>query len=346
MNIDKLIETIIMSYEIKRPVLALSSPGVGKSSAVYQAAALLSEKYKTTFSVIEIRGATLSPVETEDIKYVDEGVVKNATQDWFPTEEKVARGECPERGIIFADELADGTLTAQSALQRLLLDRRLGSLTLAEGWHVVGASNRASDKAAAGRISTASINRVIIARVEPDTDTFIKWGIQNGLNFTVIAFCRWRKGSVWNFDPAAKNENPAFCSPRSMHILSDILNAVPAPDYEWITGTIGDGVGSEFFGFLRIKDELPDLDKIERDPDSVEVPKSVDVAIATMYALTSRLNDKNSLNILKYLKRNKIELATMAFKDLCGMHPKLLISPVIKEWMCDPENYRLLSYGY
>ena len=55
MNIEKALETIKLSYKIKRPLLMLSSPGIGKSSSVYQAASQMSEEYGETFSVIEVR---------------------------------------------------------------------------------------------------------------------------------------------------------------------------------------------------------------------------------------------------------------------------------------------------
>jgi len=345
MNIDGALKGIKMSYKIQRPILMLSSPGVGKSSSVYQAASQLSGEYGETFSVIEVRASTSNPGELGDIKFVVDGEVKDAAQGWIPTDEKVANGECSARGIIFLDEISDGTLSVQSALQQLLLDRRLGSARLAKGWGTVAASNRGSDKAAAGRLSTALANRCIVVTVEPDTDCFVKWGFEYDIHIDVIAFCRWKR-SPWQFDPSSKSANPAFCSPRSMHILSDILKSDPAPDFEFITGTIGDGVGAEFSGFLRLKAELPNLDQIIKDPDSVSVPRSMDVAIATIYALMGRITDKSLVNIVRYFGKNVTELATMAFKDLCITHPEVISSQDLQEWMSRPENYNLLSYGF
>ena len=345
MNVEQLISTVVLSYNIKRPVIALSSPGIGKSSAVYQAARLLGKQFNTDFSVMEVRAATTNPAELADIKFVVDGIVRDAPQGWFPTDEAVAEGRFPERGIIFADEIADSTLTVQSALQRLLLDRKLGSLTLAKGWHTVAASNRQSDKPAAGRLSTALANRCIVVTVEPDTDCFVKHALEYGFVSDVIAFCRW-KPSCWNFDPASKNQNPAFCSPRSMEILSDILKYDPKPHPELVTGTVGDGIGSEVLGFLELKNELPDLNQILKDPDSVKIPNRMDVCIATLYALIGRIEDKTVMNIVKYVARNQTEIATMAFKDLCKTHPSVLVNKDLRDWMVKPENYKLLSYGY
>lgn len=335
MNIEKLIKLIKTSYIIQRPVMALSSPGIGKSSSIYQAASQLSEQYKETFGVIEVRASTSNPGELGNIKYVVNGEVKDAAQGWVPTDEKVISGECLARGIIFCDEIADSTATVQSALQQLLLDRRLGSAKLAKGWSTVAASNRQTDKAAAGRLSTALINRCIVVTIEPDTDDFIRWALENGISTDIVAFCRWRP-NPWNFDATSKNQNMAFCSPRSMHILSDVLKADPNPDFEIITGIIGDGVGSEFAGYLRIKQDLPDLKEIMRNPMGVSVPKKMDVAIATLYALMGRIDDSNLGNILKYFARNEVELATSAFKDLCTSKPEIAVNRTVIDWMSAP----------
>lgn len=345
MNIEKLIDTVKLSYKIKRPVLALSSPGIGKSSSVYQAASQMSAEYRETFGVIEIRASTTNPGELGDIKYVVNGEVNDAPQSWIPTNEKVTKGECLSRGLCFLDEVCDSTLAVQSALQQLLLDRRLGSARLADGWGTVAASNRQSDKSAAGRLSTALINRCMTVTVEPDTDSFVKWGLKYGIHPDVIAFCRWKR-TPWNFDPTSKNANPAFCSPRSMHILSDILHEIPDPDFELITGTVGDGVGSEMSGFLKLKAERPNLDEIIRDPHGAKVPKRMDIAVAVLYALIGRITDKTVGNILTFLTRNPIEIAMAAFMDVCTQKPELVHNKVVQEWMTDSRNVKIISMGY
>jgi len=345
MNVDQLINAVTMSYKISRPVLSLSSPGIGKSSAVYKAAQAIGAELGSDLSVIELPAATANPAELSDIKFVVDGAVKDAPQEWFPTDARVSEGRFPKYGIVYMDEIADSTMTIQSALQRLLLDRKLGQLTLAKGWHTTASSNRQGDKAAAGRLSTALINRCITVNVDPDTDCFVKWALEYDIAADIIAFCRW-KGSPWNFDPSSKNANPAFCSPRSMHMLSDILKFDPNPRQELISGTVGDGVGAEVAGFIALKADLPDLNAIIKDPDSVKVPTRMDVAIATLYALMSRIDDKSLVNIVKYFARNVTELATMAFKDLCTQYPQVHMNKDLQGWMSDPRNYSLLTYGF
>ena len=345
MNVEELIGLIKLGYKIKRPVLALSSPGIGKSSAVYQAASQLSEEHNEIFSVIEVRASTSNPGELGDIKAVIDGKVVDLPQSWIPTKDRVGSGAVSRAGLVLIDEIADSTPTVQSALQQLLLDRRLGSAKLADGWQTVAASNRATDKAAAGRISTALINRCIVVTVEPDTDCFVNYALKRDFHTDVIAFARWKR-SPWNFDPSVKNQNPAFCSPRSMEIMSDILKADTDPHYEVITGTIGDGIGSEFAGFLKLKSELPNLDEIIRTPDTHPVPQRMDIAVAVLYALMGRLDEKTVTPILTFFARNSKEIAMAAFSDVCKQYPELVHNRVIQAWMVDPSNVKVLSMGF
>ena len=338
MNVNELQDLIVASYKAKRPVLALGSPGVGKSASVYAAAAKLGEG----FGVIELRAATANPIDLAAIKYVVDGKVRDAEQEWLPTNEKVNKKLCNSAGLIFLDEITDGTMSAQSALQRLLLDRKLGGLTLADGWHTVAASNRAADKAAAGRLSTALINRCITVDVKPDTKIFGDWAIDKGLSPTVIGYARWRGNAIWNFDPRTKAENPAFCSPRSLHILSDMLEAMPQPSLELITACVGDGIGSEIYGFSKLMNELPDLDAV-CEGRNVPAPTATDVSIATIYALIGRFNEKTAQHIIAFLSKFEGELAIMGMTDLIRKDVTLVVKqPAYLPWAVNPVIQKLL----
>lgn len=310
----------------------------GKSAAVHQFVESLSTD-DAPAGLIEIRGASLSPIEMADISYVDGGKVKSAPQDYLPTNEKVKAGECPRVGVIFLDEMGDAMLSVQSSLQRLLLDRKLGSVTLADGWHCMAATNRAKDKAAAGRISTALLNRCMTATLEPDADATFVWGQKNDMDYRVLAFMRFRPDCVADFDPSRRTDNLAFCSPRSLEITSDALAHMGSLDTafqsEIINGILGDGVGSEFSGFMRIMNDLPNLDDILKDPENYKIPDKVDVSYATIGALTNRASKNNLSDIMKYFIRFGTELAVVAVKDLAAIHPAVFQTKEFRTFSSD-----------
>lgn len=339
MNIVQAKTVIRAGYKTGRPVCLLSSPGIGKSFATLQCVEELAEEYDEPFGMIEIRGASSSPAELAAIKYVDAGQVLEAEQAWFPTKEKVKAGECKPRGIIFCDEFGAGMPAVQSTLQRLFLDRKLGGLTLAPGWFVCAASNRAKDKAASGNISRAFINRCISVTVNPDPDVFFDWGLENGIDHRILAFVRFQPDCVNDGLEIHRSENQAFCSPRSLHIASDLLKQEKmfgeALMQETLQGTLGDGVGSTFAGFMRIMNDLPDLDEILKDPSRYPIPEKMDVAWATIGALTNRAKPATVGAIMKYFVRLSTELSVVAIKDLAKKEKSVFTTKEFRVWSAD-----------
>ena len=336
MNILQFKEVLKHGYEINRPVCALSSPGLGKSSAVLQVCEELAKDFDTSFGMIEIRGASSNPAELATVKYVSDNAVKDADQDWVPSEEKVEKGLAPKRGFIFCDEITAAPGMVQSTLQRLFLDRRLGNLKLADGWAVTAAGNRAKDKSASGSLSRAFQNRCIMATVDPDPDIFFDWGLKNGIDYRVLSYVRFRPSCVNDGLEPHRGENQQFCSPRSLHMASDSLKAKTklseALQQEIFTGILGDGVGNEFNGFLRIMNDLPDLDKILKDPKNYPVPTKIDVVFAVIGALSNRVNKKNMQAIMQYFVRLSTELSVVAIKDLAKIERDIFTTPEFVKW--------------
>jgi len=336
-NINQYRELLKMSYEVKRPVYVSSAPGCGKSAAVHQAAEELAKDHDCKFGLIELRGSSASPAELADIKYVNNSEVLDAPQGWFVTNEKIVKGLAPKRGIIFLDELPDSMKSVQSVLQRLFLDRKLGSLTLADDWMVAAAGNRTKDKAATtGNISRALLNRCISVTLDPDPDILFDYGLKSGWDHRALAFLRFRPSCINDCLEVHRRDNQSFCSPRSLHIASDVLKAkIKLPEalmHETIVGILGDGVGNEFNGFLRIMNDLPDLDKILKDPKNYPVPTKIDVAWATIGALSNRVNKKNMQAIMQYFVRLSTELSVVAIKDLAKIERDIFTTPEFVKW--------------
>lgn len=343
MNINDAKKLIKLGYKTKRGVILLSGPGLGKSSAIMQCTDELAKEYDEPFGMIEMRGSSLNPSESGDISYISRGKVAQAPQSWVPSNESVKKGDHPARGLIFLDEIADSMMAIQSILQRLFLDRKLGSVTLADGWQCVAASNRAADKAASGRLSTALINRCAVVTVEPDVDAYYDWGLENGIDYRILSYVRWMPASLSDFDPSRRSDNPAFCSPRSLEIASDSLKEMDGFDealkLEILSGIIGDGRGSELHGFIRIIEDLPNLDDLIKNPEKYPVSEKVDVNWATIGALIEKANKKNLTNILKYFVRFDTELSVVAVKDIAKRHEAVFETEVFSTWASDKVQF-------
>ena len=337
MNIKQAKEALRIGVKAKMSLLLLSSPGIGKSSIVYQLVQEMSEEKDEKIGMIEIRGASSSPSELADIKYVKAEEVHDAPQAWFPTDEKVEAGLCPRTGVIFVDEIGDSMMSVQSTLQRLGLDHKLGSLKMAKSWYVCMASNRQKDKAASGRLSTALINRCMVLTVEPDSDVLYEYFVEQGVSVPVTAYLRFRPDCLGDFDPGARNENPQFLSPRSLEAVDRVIKHMPANiedglKLEMISGTVGDGRGSELFGFLKIFEKLPDLNKILLDPEGHPVPEEVDIKVAVAQALIHRSDASNCDSIMKFFNRLPKDIGVASVKDLLSRSKDVALTQTFKTW--------------
>ena len=335
-------------YETKTPLLLLSSPGIGKSSIINQFA------QEKDMGLIEIRGASSNPAELADIKYISQDEVHDAPQAWVPTEAKVKDRQCPSNGIIFIDELADSMLSVQSTLQRLFLDRKLGSLELASGWWVCAASNKQEHKAAAGRISTALLNRAMVLNLDPDADALVEYLMnQPDVDPSVVGFVRFRPDCLKDSPvDCLKQEIPQFCSPRSLHATGKFVHEMKTkdmalPDHvvlESISGLIGQGRGTELFGFMKLVDELPDIFEVIENPKETPVPHSTDAQLAIAYSLLGNIEQGEVLSAAHYIIRLPVEISVVAIKDMFKQFgnsiKKVLASdPDVSSWMLENFKY-------
>ena len=150
-------------------------------------------------------------------------------------------------GILFLDELNAAPAMVQASCYQLVLDRKLGEYTLPEGWAIIAAGNRDSDRGVTTRMPTPLRNRFVHLEFEVDMQDWSEWAIQAGIRPEVIAFLRFRPELISAFDRDAH----AFPSPRSWEFVSHILDSLnsqpnPAIEHEVIAGAVGTGAATEF----------------------------------------------------------------------------------------------------
>ena len=311
-------------YKANLPVMLSGSPGLGKSSIIYQLAGELAEEYGEPFGCILFRTSTCDPSESADLKFVVEKdgkpVVVNAPQDWVPTKESIKAGKFPARGFVFIDEILDGSLMVQSMLQSLVLDRVLGSVTLADGWFPVSAANRRADNAAAGRMSTALARRFVHITIESNVDITIAYARKNNWHPLIPAWLRFRPALLNTFEQSKKNSTEySFACEASYESLSKLLLANPemseAVKLELMSGILGKAVASEFYAFERVYNDLPDMKVLRENPATYPISTEPSVLYATLGALSHGITAREFDRIWPFIKRLQSEFITMFVKD-------------------------------
>ena len=304
------LETLIST---QRPAFLWGPPGVGKSALVAQCAR------RHNLQLIDVRAVLLDPVDLRGLPHVNgDNRAHWCTPEFLPRE---------GAGILFLDELNAAPQLVQAACYQLILDRKLGEYSLPEGWTVLAAGNRETDRAVTSRMPSALANRFVHLSVDVDLEDWTAWALGAGIAIEVIAFLRFRPALLHAFDPS-KNEK-AFPTPRSWEMVSDLLLSDP-PEvvrYDLYSGCVGDGAAAELLGFLRIWESLPNPDAVLLNPATAPVPSVQDGQGATLYALCGALARKagpgNADNFFAYANRLPAEFSVLLAKDVLARSPAM-----------------------
>jgi hypothetical protein len=310
---------------VRQPVFIWGSPGIGKSAVIRQLASAL------RLPLQDIRALLLDPVDLRGLPFLGpDGRSKWATPDFLPTDGS---------GVLFLDELNAAPAMVQASCYQLVLDRKLGEYTLPDGWAIVAAGNRDSDRGATTRMPTPLRNRFVHLDFEVDTEEWSQWAIQAGVCPEVIAFLRFRPELLNAFDRDAN----AFPSPRSWDFVSRILESKPEAsiEHELFAGAVGSGAATEFSGFLRMFRELPNIDAILLNPTAEPVPENAAAQYAVASALARCSSDTNFERVCLYLNRMPTEFRVLCVRDATLRAPEIRYTAGYTKWAV--ENHHVLA---
>jgi hypothetical protein len=302
--------------EARQPVFVWGGPGIGKSAVIGQLAKSLQRPLR------DIRALLLDPVDLRGLPFLAaDGRSKWATPEFLPQD-----GE----GILFLDELNAAPAMVQASCYQLVLDRKLGEYSLPDGWAIIAAGNRDSDRGATTRMPTPLRNRFVHLEFEVDTQEWSEWAIHANLRPEVIAFLRFRPELLSQFDRDAN----AFPSPRSWEFVSRILDSNPhaSIENELFAGAIGMGAAVEFSAFLRTFRELPSIDAILLNPQQEPVPDKACAQYAVASALARCASDTNFDRICLYLERMPTEFRVLCVRDASLREPAVRHTAGYTRW--------------
>lgn len=257
----------LVGQEVMASVMLWGPPGVGKSSVVAQVAAA------HRLGCIDVRLSQLAPTDLRGLP-----VPQNGRSTWYPPE--FLPYESGNGGILFLDELNMAPPAMQGIAQQLILDRRVGSYTVPEGWFVWAAGNRKEDRAAVYEMPAPLANRFLHLTVLPDLESFKAWALQTGLAEEIIAFLAFRTGLLHKPDP----QQPAWPSPRSWALASRLLKV--GLD---IAPAVGEAAAAELAAYQKLYHHLPNLEVIlSGKGQKISYPDDPSVRYAVAVGLTAR----------------------------------------------------------
>lgn len=305
------IDALQVCITAKQPVFLWGAPGVGKSAVTHQVAAALQMDLR------DVRAVLLDPVDLRGIPHVNgDGRAHWAIPEFLPRD---------GQGILFLDELNAAPPLVQAACYQLVLDRAIGDYGLPDAWVIVGAGNRAKDRAVVHEMPTALRNRFVHVEVEADSNDWSAWAVSAGVNPAIIAFLRWKPELLHVFNP---NER-AFPSPRSWEFAARLLATKPPKRIELslLEGTVGTGAATELVAFLDVWRSMPSIDAILMNPTGAPIPDQPSVLYSVCSALAYRADVNNLGAVLGYAQRLPVEYRVLVARDCTRRDAALASTP-------------------
>lgn len=315
-HIDTLIKT-------DTPLFIHGSPGIGKSYIVADVAK------KNQLELVDIRLSQMDPVDLRGVPSIKEDQTVWMPPVFFPKDND-------SEGILFLDELNSAPPSVQAAIYQLVLNRQMGEYVLPEGWRIICAGNRVSDRGVVFRLPTPLANRMVHLHVQARFEDFKLFALKAELHHFVIGFLSFRP-DLLSTEPVVEDDaNPAFATPRSYHMLSNIiknasdLNAIASIIY----GTIGYSAGMEFISYVKVYEDLPDIAAIYEGhyPDITNQP-------ALLYALVSALveyyngSTQHKDHLFVFSELLPTEFRVMLIKDVIVKDESLASHPLFDQWI-------------
>jgi hypothetical protein len=322
----ELVKAIQIAINARVPMWIWGPTGVGKSSIIRMVAKA------TERDLIDQRPVMQDPVDVGGLPVVKDGYCHRVLPSWLPKHGNT---------LMVIEELPDAPMSVQCAYYQLILERQLSDYHVPDGAYICATGNRAQDGGNYNQPPAPLLNRFLHITLESGYDSWAGWAAKGDANMTVDlipakpitphirpelrAFFAFRKNLL--VQKPIKSEF-AFCTPRSVEMLSRILDQEPSDDIasDLINGLIGMGVGIEFLGFLRTWRSLPLISAIVANPMAVDIPTDLSACYATAVYLAANWKPANGDALCQYVRRLAPEYGCLFLRDLDARNKEAMAS--------------------
>ncbi|MEU7934776.1 AAA family ATPase [Micromonospora echinofusca] len=305
---DPKVEALALAVSANLPVLLWGEPGIGKSATLQQLADGLGLPLETVIASVH------EPSDFAGLPIVGDSPatdgVPMAPPDWAV---RLARTGA---GLLFFDELSSAPPAVQAALLRVVLERRVGSLSLPPSVRIVAAANPPTSAADGWHLAPPLANRFVHLHWTHDARTVARglagtWpavsvpAVRPARTGTALArargavagFLTARPGLTHHLPADAEARGGAWPSPRTWEMVLRLLAVHHAAGAGAealalaVVGAVGDGAGLEFVTYLENLD-LPDPERVLADPEAFRLPERGDRQLAFLTAVIAAVQAK------------------------------------------------------
>ena len=251
----------------------LGERGIGKTEILKQIAAELGWGYQAIYPS-SLEGPDFMGLVVKDL---DAGITRYLAPEFLPVEKSVERGIFPEQGLLVIEELNRAEVQTIHTLYPLLLERRINTHKIHDGWKITVAINPDSVEYTTVSIDIAALDRLLILPVEANIEDHSDYCISTGQYDRDVLDYLNRYPNMLVVSEQTDSSFNKCPSPRGWSKVQELrLAGIAAQqnseDMEIISGLVGSRAAASFFGFLRDRDVTPiPADIIVKEPNKATI---------------------------------------------------------------------------
>ena len=314
------------TYIVEGPI------GSGKSSIIWNLKKQHGDRYN--YAVIDCTQWDVGDVQIPDIDKVQQ-VVR-----FLPNVLLVGAGDKPM--MICLDEFGKASRPVQNALLPVLLERRVGAVSM-PGGSIVFATTNLAGEGVGDMFQPHARNRVSIIKMRGATveEWVNDFAIEAGVHPAMLAWADENPQIFQSYEDVAnpadnpyinhpKDARRSFVTHRSMYLASlelreDVRAKVGDHDATMaaIAGNIGARAAFDMLAFIQLADKMASWETVTTMPDRALVPENSPAAMClTSYSLVSRVDKATLPAVMVYVKRLPQEIQCMFATQLMRVKSK------------------------
>jgi hypothetical protein len=260
--------------------------------------------------------------------------------------------------IVMLDEIGKAMKAVKNVLLTLMLEKRIGDVSLPEGSIVFGTTNLATD-GVGDSLEAHARNRVCFVTVRKpsagfgadgsvDNDSWGAWALENDIAPEIIAWVKQFPHALESYTDSAQKDNPyifnptragqsAFVTPRSLekasHIAKKRADLGESVTISALAGTIGESAARDMQAFFTVVDKLPTWEAIMDSPATAKVPDDAVAKCILVFSAITRVDKDTLPKWLKYADRLDKELQALFARSVVKSTSKQAMAVSNKEFV-------------
>lgn len=319
---EQMSRAVAKALQIRKPVLIVGAPGVGKTELLMQAAKSVDYDLLLSYPAIE------DPTDPKGLPWFDP---KSGKGDFVPLGVLKSAVEAKKPTLWVLEDLGQAADAVQAAYMSVLSTRTVGSHKLPDYVTVLATTNRKEHRAGVrGLLEPVKSRFSTIIELVPSLEDWCEWAISNAVDPRIISFLR--SNPDYLLKPAPTLEIVNSPCPRTWANLSAWLKGGVDKDLRAAVyaGAVGAEAAELFMAFEDVVNELPPPEAVLMAPDSVAIPSNPSTLFALLTAVAYFTEDATFPNVVRFAHRMNEEgygeMAGMLIKDTVRRHEHLLSS--------------------